>query len=108
MKNVWKKTISLTLAFAILFTGMLFAPQAASTAEAASAYYLPSAYQNMVFYCVPDDLPATYVTLKVYKKGTYKKPKASYIHSLKSSDPSIARPYIDKSGDATPRCYPQV
>ena len=99
MKKVWKKTISLTLAFVILFTGMLFAPQTASTAEAASAYYLPSAYQNMVFYCVPDDLPATYVTLKVYKKGTYKKPKASYIHSLSSSDPSIARPYIDKSGD---------
>lgn len=80
MKNVWKKTISLTLAFAILFTGMLFAPQAASTAEAASAYYLPSAYQNMVFYCVPDDLPATYVTQKVIsgaKAARPKKPKRS-------------------------------
>lgn len=100
MKKVWKKTISLILAFAILFTGLFFAPPAAGTAEAASAfYYLPNAYQNMVFYCVPDDLPATYVTLKVYKKGTYKKPKASYIRSLTSSDPSVARPYVDKAGD---------
>lgn len=70
-----------------------------STAEAAAKYYLPSSYRNMVFYSAPDDLPATYVTLKVYQKGSTKKPKASSIKSLASSDSSIARPYIDRYGN---------
>lgn len=99
MKKAMKKTVSTLLAFAILLTGILFAPQAGTTAEAAASYYLPSSYRNMTFFCVPDDLPATYVTLKVYKKGTFQKPKASYIKNIGSSDRSVARPYIDKAGD---------
>ncbi len=99
MKKAMKKTVSTLLAFAILLTWILFAPQAGTTAEAAASYYLPSSYRNMTFFCVPDDLPATYVTLKVYKKGTFQKPKASYIKNIGSSDRSVARPYIDKAGD---------
>ena len=91
--------VSTFLASAILLTGILFIPQAGTTAEAAASYYLPNSYRNMTFFCVPDDLPATYVTLKVYQKGTLKKPKASSIKKLSSTDRSIARPYIDKAGD---------
>lgn len=99
MKKALKKTISTFLAFTILLAGILFVPQPGTAAEAASSYYLPSSYRNMTFFCVPDDLPATYVTLKVYQKGTFKKPKASSIKYLDSSDRSVARPYIDKAGD---------
>lgn len=99
MKKTLKKINSLLLACAILLAGMLIVPQAGSSAKAAAKYYLPNSYRKMVFYSAADDLPATYVTLKVYQKGSVRKPKASSIKSLASSDSSIARPYIDRYGD---------
>lgn len=99
MKKTLKKFNSLILSCAILLSGMLIVPPTEITAEAATKYYMPDSYKKMVFYSAKDDLPATYVTLKVYQKGSEKKPKASYIKSLTSSDPSIARPYIDRYGD---------
>lgn len=99
LKKLLKKFSSLALTFAVLVTGILFVPQAGSDAEAAASYYLPSSYKNMVFYSAPDDLPATFVTLRVCRKGSTKKPKPSSIQSLASSDSSIARPYINKDGD---------
>lgn len=98
MKNLFQKFHSLFLASAIILTSIFFMPQTKTTAKAAGNYYIPSAYRNMTFYAAPDDLPATYATLAVYHKNSQKKPKASAIHSLKSSDVSVARPYIDKMG----------
>ena len=98
-KKSLKKISSLVLTFAVLLTGILFVPQAGSAAEAAAVYYLPSSYKNMVFYAAPDDLPATFVTLRVCRKGSSKKPRPSSIQALTSSDSSIARPYINKDGD---------
>ncbi|MCI8483807.1 MAG: hypothetical protein HFH41_05660 [Lachnospiraceae bacterium] len=99
MKNLCKRFSSLLLSLALVLTSIIFLPQTGNVAEAAGKYYIPRAYQNMTFYYAPDDLPATYATLMVYQKNTKKKPKASSIKSLKSSDPSIARPYIDKNGN---------
>lgn len=98
MKNLFKKFHSLLLTAAILLTSILFFPPAGTVAEAAGNYYIPKAYRNMTFYAAPDDLPATYATLAVYHKNTQQKPKVSAIKSLKSSDSSVARPYIDKTG----------
>lgn len=99
MKKILKKSVSLLLTLTVLAGSLLFLPCEGDTAEAASTYYIPGSYKNMVFYCAPDDLPATYVTLKVYRQGSSKKPKASSIKSLTSSDSSVARPWIDKAGD---------
>lgn len=99
MRKTLKKITSTILTCAILFSGMFIVPQAGSTAQAAAKYYLPSSYRNMVFYSAPDDLPATYVTLKVCQKGSFKKPKASSIRSLTTSDSSVAKPYIDRFGN---------
>lgn len=99
MKSLSKKVSSLLFALVILFTTVVFGPQTGTVAQAASTYYISNSSKNMVFYSAPDDLPAKYTTIKVYNQKTYKKPKASSIKSLKSSNPSVAKPYIDTTGE---------
>ncbi len=99
MKNLSKIISSWLLIFTFIFTSIFFTPQTATISEAAGTYYIPSTYKNMTYYAVPKDLSATYVLLKVYHSKTHQKPRASSIKALKSSNPSVARPYLDKNGE---------
>lgn len=98
MKSLSEKISLLLLALVIAFTSTVFVPQAGTVARAAGNYYISSSSKNMVFYAAPNDLPAKYAIIDVYHQQTNKRPKASSIKSLKSSDTTIAKPYIDSTG----------
>ncbi|MEY8516560.1 hypothetical protein AALC25_06415 [Lachnospiraceae bacterium 29-84] len=101
MKHVPNKLSSLLLTCMILTFSILSPLQAPSvTTEAATAnYYIPTSYRSLTFYAVPQDLPATFATIPIYRQGSKRGPKASAIKSLKSTNPAVARPYIDKNGN---------